>query len=127
MDANSVKTAGDFVRFINTLLAEEEFKGSLEEYLRALWGILSTKHETKPSWALLAHSFKEAYSASVPDFDEGWMVYEHPPKLDNDKKNDFTLINQMLLYQIADLRRMKNAGTLNRSMDELWLGWNSPT
>jgi hypothetical protein len=128
MDANSVKTEGDFVRFIKTLMNEKEFRGSLEEYLRALWATLSTKCDTAPNWSLFAHCFQEAYTAPIADFDESWMQYELPPALDDEAvEDDFGLVKQMLLSQIADLRRMKNAGMLDRDPNILWLGVISPT
>jgi hypothetical protein len=128
MNANSVKTVGDFAGFIRKLLDEVGYEDSLEEYLRALWGILSPKRETEPSWAFFAQCFQDAYTASIIEFDEAWMRYELPPALVDDiAGNDFGLVEEMLLSQIADLRRMRNAGTLDIEPHILWMGVISPT
>jgi hypothetical protein len=128
MNASAVKTSADFVHFIKDLVDREIFIGSLEEYLRALWTILSAKRDIEPSWSFFANCLHEAFFVPASDFDEAWMDYEKPPALNNDTaKNNFACVEKMLLYQIADFQRIKNAKLIENAGQFAFLGISSPT
>jgi hypothetical protein len=131
MNADDVKTAADLSIFLEALVESTAptFRGSLEEYLRALWKLIQEHREDTVSWSLLAHLLADAFITEPATFDEQWFVYTASPRalyqFDEAKEDDYEVIRTMILYQIADLRRMARAGSLDKSATELWLGIDS--
>lgn len=112
---------------------------NLEEYLRALWGEISKNRDAKPAWALFVSIFSKAWTANPLPFDEAWLEITESPisseytedeegdLISGEKMEDFQFLQQQILYQIADLRRMREAGYFERSGMELYMGVTSPT
>ncbi len=124
----TVKDSWDFAYFIRDLVRDEDFKGraDLDAYLRALWGMILKHQETAPSWMLFAYVIEEAFAADPVPFDSTWLDYQNPPDLESDL-SPFEALQQMILFQIADLHRMEAAGTLDLSPEILFNGVDSPT
>jgi len=126
MNTDQVKTQKDFCDFIRAL-ANNASKSdrSLEEYLRALWLLVQKYKNDKLSFALLAQMLADALIAPVAPFDDDWLIYEEPPSelsQNHPIENDFEFLKKMLLYQIADLHRMREEGVLDTPPNILWLG-----
>jgi len=126
----SVKTMSDYAYFIEDLVNEGKvkFEGSLEDYLRALWGLILKHKNISPTWMLLAYLVEEAFYAPPVSFNEDWMVYDKPPDLEADNPNQaFETLQKMILYQIAELHSMGAAGTLDLPGNVLFLGVVGPS
>lgn len=133
-DASAVVTAADYQAFIKALIRRSSPNSTrtLDEYLRALLGLVYQYHDYKVSSSLLAKLWEEAFVAPPLPFDAGWLVNESPrlPGLTEAARilqDDFALMEDLLLYQIADLHRMQQAGQLNQAGHILYMGVKSPT
>jgi hypothetical protein len=103
---------------------------SLEEYLRALWALIEEHKESFVTEELFIQLFTEAFTIQPAPFDENWFTYEAPPEeieYAHGVEDRYKLLQELILYQIADLHRMQEVGLLNKSEFELWLGVDSPT
>lgn len=130
MNAQDVKTYGDFGRFLSELaqFTAATYDHSLEAYLSALWTLVQPHQHTEPSFTLFAELLKAACFQAPPPFDPDWLRYtEYPsPSLTGDHVGDyFAELQQTLLFHIADLHRMAEAGTLDAP--GRWFGIDSPT
>jgi hypothetical protein len=85
--------------------------------------------KTRPSHALFARLLTEALAHEPPPFNEQWLNYVSPPDLSFEDshmvEDDFSYLQHMLLYQIADLHRMGEAGVLTHP--HAYFGLDSPT
>jgi hypothetical protein len=130
MDVSWVKSGHDLCIFVSALLKEQEnaYVGSLEEYLRALWGLIQPHQDSLATFALLAELLRDAFTAEPLPFDENWLMYTHPPSLYCESGefilDDFAILHQMICYQISDLHLMAQAGILNQPF--IHLGVDSP-
>jgi hypothetical protein len=126
MNTDQVKTQKDFCEFIRVLAKNASSSDrSLEEYLRALWLLVQEYKNDKLSFALLAQILADALTAPVAPFDDNWLNYEEPPAelhQGHPVENDFEFLQKMLLYQIADLHRMREEGVLDAPPHILWMG-----
>ena len=105
-----------------------KYAGSLEEYLRGLWRVVEKNRHQTPSAALIEKMLNEAAIVEPTPFDEDWFRYEQPPydqTYQEENDNSFEYLKRTLLFQIADLRRMREAGTLNLSPITLFGGVDS--
>jgi hypothetical protein len=96
---------------------------SLEEYLRALWALAHNwPYDIIPA-EKLAGWFRDAFTAEVPPFDDAWRSIQR----DDEGSNNIgrTAWEQCILFQIADLRRMAEAGMLEN--EYRYFGIESPT
>lgn len=131
MKVSQIQTRGDLKNYISSLTVEYEqtFTGTLEEYLRSLWGLIQMNRESEITFSLLGQLLHDAFVNEPPPFDESWLIFENPPDITLDEKDahytDFSILQQMICYQIADLHRMKQAGILDKPY--LALGADSPT
>lgn len=131
MEISQIQTRGDLREYIFSLTAEFErtFTGTLEEYLRTLWSLIQKHRNSEVTFSLLGRLLHDAFTNESPPFDESWLIYENPPDImldDNDTHDaDFSLLQQMICYQIADLHRMREAGILDKPY--IYLGADSPT
>ena len=128
IDSSRIKTIGDFRRFVLLLadgIAPTTAK-SLEEYLRALWSLVQ-QAQTKPvTYALLGQLLQNAFLTEPLPFYEVWFKYEAPPDLHEDEHSkSFSILQQMICYQIADLHHMAQAGLLENKWR--FYGIDSPT
>jgi hypothetical protein len=132
LDVSGVVTRGDFLNAVSELdntTAETAYTGSLEEYLRALWQLLQSHEQDQPSYALFGQLLAKAFITEPAAFDSTWLAYQSPPEdflLEPYQVADpFAVLRHLLLYQIADLRRMQEAGMLDNP--GVFLGVTSPT
>ncbi len=126
MNANQVINQQDFCDVARELSEQAASSDrSLEEYLRALWLLVQSNRDTQVTYALLAQILAEALVSPIAPFDPDWLSYENWPTELWQKQpiqDDFAFLQSMLLYQIADLRRMKDEGVLDNRPFVLWLG-----
>lgn len=133
LNSKNVKTGADLCAFIEQLvkaIRDEQIKyaGTLEEYLRSLWSLVQAHRDSQPSFSLMADLIARALYTEPAQFDEQWLAYTKPSLPEPpENKGTFEMLNDMLLYQIADLHRMKLTGQLDQSPFVLWLGIDSPT
>lgn len=134
MDVADVRTSGDFFRYVRALsksLRAEQYDKSLEDYLSALWGIVQRCRYQPVTFTLLARVLDEAFDADPLSFDQGWLTYTKPPNLSDEYmerarlEDDFGYLRGMLLFQISDLHRMAEAGTIDHPYR--YFGIQSPT
>lgn len=131
----------DFLQKMNRLQDKNTLKSTnLEEFLRALWGqIINTHKESAPTWELFVTLFEKAWIANPVPFDEAWFkitesavsseytIDEEGDYIPSEEMEDFQFLQHQILYQIADLRRMRDAGYFERDGMELYMGVTSPT
>jgi hypothetical protein len=126
MNIGQIKTQKDFCDFIRVLAKDASSSNrSLEDYLRALWLLVQKHKNDKLSFVLLAQMLNDALTAPVAPFDDDWLNYEKPPSelsQNHPVENDFEFLKKMILYQIADLHRMREEGALDAPPHILWLG-----
>jgi HEAT repeat protein len=95
---------------------------SLEEYLRSLWRIVSQSQVSSPSLEQVAEWLTAAFTIEPPPFDPEWMKrvkdYSSSLQTQDDWEN-------LILFQIADLRRMADAGQLED--EQRYYGIDSPS
>jgi hypothetical protein len=137
-------TPGQFRSFVRALLEEHkpDYRRSLEEYLRSLWVVIGRSQHQPVSHTLLGHMLAEAFVTEPAAFDPAWLQYEQPldwsyedgryvlttfvgeERIIEDHVDEFRLLTHTILFQIADLRRMRGnqLEDKNRSM-----GLVSPT
>src|SRR5579872_628592 len=128
MDITDVKTISDFRRYILFLAHGKAAasKRSLEEYLSALWGCIQQVQAENITFLLLARLLEDAFIVDSLPFDENWLQYDTPPNLHKvSKEKAFSVLRQMICYQIADLHRMDQADLLNNQFR--YYGIDSPT
>src|SRR5919199_5193069 len=83
----------------------------LEEYLRALWRLVQENRPATVSYDWVATALKQSFSVDPVPFDEVWLESTEPPD-ERRVKDDFEFLRGVLLFQIADLRRMAENGQL---------------
>lgn len=136
MEISEVTTLGDFRRYVLFLAkgVATTTTRPLEEYLRALWGILQHAQKDSIPFSQLAEALQRAFVADPLPFDEDWLQYTAPPNfitmppstaLADENNTSFSVFQQMICYQIADLHRMAQAGMLENKFR--YLGVRSPT
>src|SRR5258708_829669 len=121
-------TARQFRNFVLDLIQvyEDTYHYSLEEYLRSLW-ILVAQHQNQPvSYTLIGQMLAEAFVTEPATFDHAWLKYEQPlhfsyrdgryvleeldghtTKITEDNVDELRILQHTILFQIADLHRMK--------------------
>lgn len=131
MSFADVHDSGAFADFVRTLVDDDEFAGTfaLQPYLQALWGLILSHQDDPLSWTLFAWLVEESFAALPIPFDDAWLAYENPPDLTGDAAaaQPFAALQSLILYQIADLQRMRAAGTLDLPGEVLFSGVQSPT
>ena len=103
----------------------------LEEFLRSLWQVINVYKDQKLSAALFVQLLSEAWAGDPGDFDPEWLKIEESAddiEFDTNKQmDDFDYLKGTILYQIADLRRMRDAGYFEMDGNILFMGVQSPT
>lgn len=127
MKIESIKTAHQFAVYIRDVSKKLDYKGNLRQFLSALATLISKHKNSEPSWALLATLIQDAISASLPELTIDTKKHLQPPDLEESqgRVKDFAILQQMINYQIADLQRMADAGTLEN--EYRYFGIDSPT
>jgi hypothetical protein len=123
---DDVVTLKDFCSFVENLAKEsQQSELSLEEYLRAFWLLVQTNQNAKASFTLFANMLSQALTSPIASFDNDWLNYTAPPPeigYSQPVEDGIGFLKKMLLYQIADLHRMKEEGVLDQPPHILWLG-----
>jgi|SRR5260221_2226041 hypothetical protein len=130
MDLEQIATDTDFSAFLRQLsVRAEEYPGSLEEYLCSVLRGVSTHQDEPPTWHLLAHVLAEGLTTPPAPFEPTWLEYTDPPELITQlhpvRVDPFADVQHILRYQIADLHRMAEVGTINDP--QRYYGIDSPT
>ena len=130
MDFEQIATDTDFIMFLRQLAVRADaYPGALEEYLCSVLQGVSTHPEDPPTWHLLAQVLAEGLSTPPAPFEPTWLEYTGPPGLITQLHplllDPFPDVQHILRYQIADLHRMAEVGTLNDPQH--YFGIDSPT
>lgn len=117
-------TTDDLLQALDDInAANADCDRSLEEYLRALLPLVEARGAQPPTYEWLADALRLAFAAEPAPFDPAWLEREQLPR---DGKEDAgpELARDMLLWQIADLRRMRGG-----ALEDKWrcFGVESPT
>ncbi len=122
-DVFNITTHEDFRQYLYRLVSQNiTTTRSLEEYLRALWGLLTSR---QAEFALLGHLLHDAFEAPPLPFAEQWLQYDTPPDLDEEHADGFDVLQHMIYYQIAEIHLMAQAGQVH-GLAAFW-GIDSPT
>lgn len=121
-----ILTVDKFTEFTDMLSEKANGERSLETYLSALWKLLDANRNATPSWELFADLLERAFDEEPSPFNVEWLNYTSPPDIDVNVDQGFQLVQNMVLYQIADLHAMAEAGTLTIDPKFLYLGVDSP-
>jgi hypothetical protein len=112
---DTVVTHSDFTTFIHQLLEPaSRFAGSLEEYLRSVLRVVAPHHAEPPTWRLLAQLFSDAFTTPPLPFNSAWLEHTTMPRWT--RPGQFSDVQAMLCYQIADLHCMAEDGRINDPM-----------
>lgn len=84
----------------------QTWEGDLEKYLRGILQSTETHLNEKPSLKLFLEIIEEAFKGNVADFKEEWMEYKNPPN--EDRMDELQYVKEVIIFQIADLRRIKD-------------------
>jgi len=109
------------VRNLESLLEGKDAR-SLEEYLRALWSLAKDHGQPEIMLPLFLNWIENAFATPAPEFDSSWNKVFPDFEKDWDSYEDW---HSMILFQIADLRRIKNAGQLSDKFR--YFGLQSPS
>jgi len=153
-----IVTASGFREVILSLISRQEpvYKGSLEDFLRALLVSLAKYESKSPSYSLFALILEEAFQDNPRTFNDDWLQYTEPPPnrvgqdiLQAKSKaygfhlpiaettakglSDFECLHRTTLFQIAELRRFAEKKPeeygkyAEYAMNYKYLGLESPT
>ncbi|GIK63598.1 MAG: hypothetical protein BroJett018_13920 [Chloroflexota bacterium] len=123
-----IQNDAQFMEFVLELSHNTDYNKSLELYLSALWKLLDEKRNSPPTWELFATLIEKAYIEEAPPFDPAWLDFSVSPDSDRIfKETDFAIVQDLILFQIADLHRMSEAGTLSIPVMFLYTGVESPS
>jgi hypothetical protein len=117
-------TNREFYLFVRNLKEtyENAPNRSLEAYLSALWKLVTADPPETPTLEQFVHWLEAAFHAEAPPFDPRWLDIEI------DYGQNFITYDDcinLLLFQIADLHRMKEAGVFEN--EYRYFGVQSPT
>jgi hypothetical protein len=100
---------------------EKQSMPSLEKYLSALWSVVSQEQDAPLTAEKFVEWLEKAFVTPAPDFNPDWLQR----KSYNEESSDFQGWEDLIVFQIADLRRMDEAGALQ---DEYrYYGIDSPS
>src|SRR5689334_11090909 len=124
---DAIRTESEFSQYLKDLTATR-YDLTLEHYLCALYGLILREQQALVTWQLLARLLTNALAAYPVPFDERWLTdFSVPPSVWDSQltTSGYEQVQQMLLYQIADLHRM----SMNGSLDDphRYFGIDSPT
>lgn len=101
----------------------QTWEGDLEKYLRGILQSIETHLNEKPSLKLFLEIIEEAFKDKTVEFKKEWMEYKNPPE-EEKVMDEFQYVKEVILFQIADLRRIKEEEVDNEFK---YLGISSPT
>jgi hypothetical protein len=122
-----IRTGREFQAHIKDLVENEAYfyQHSMESYLRSLWRLVNKHRGERVTYDLIARLLKEAFSQEPLPFDETWFNYEYPPYGVDDTRlieDDFHFLQELILYQIAELNRMQTDAVPDEPPEFPWLG-----
>lgn len=121
----------EFTEQVDKLQDQVRTASNLEEFLRAMWDSILKHKDSKPTWELFLQIISQAWANKPLDFDELWLSIDKSSDSVESKSgtqlDDFDYLKGTILYQIADLRRMRDAGYYEKDPIELFFGVQSPT
>lgn len=130
-DGVQVVKFSEFAKKINEITVNQPTPHSLEEFLRALWRIILIEKDKQPSWELFHQIISAGWTGEPMDFEETWLsITKNADFIESDTNStldDFDYLKATILFQIADLRRMENAGYWKRDPWSMIDGVASPT
>ena len=100
---------------------------TLEVYLRSLWKLLNERRNEGPSLRVFIEMLELSFTSAPAEFMEEWMSYENPADYSEmiySEDETFKFLKDTILFQIADLRRMKGKQLDNEFKE---MGITSPT
>lgn len=115
-------TNRDFYLLVESF--EDRFKSPppLELYLRSLWWVVSQEQHMPLTAELVATWLEQAFTQEPPPFDPQWDECQPPETAES---ATFATWEALILFQIADLRRMAEAGMLKN--EYRYFGITSPS
>ncbi len=130
LEPGQIVSDSDFVTFLRQLAdAAASYRGSLEEYLRGVLRAVNAHERDEPTTRLIAQILADGLTLSPLPFDSAWLEYMNPPDLitksEWDETRPLEAVLHMLRYQIADLHRMAEDGSLENKYR--YFGMTSPT
>jgi hypothetical protein len=121
----------EFVASIDAIMEKPHQWNNLEEFLRGMWGAALNNRDVKPTWELFVQIISDAWTNQPLHFDETWLeIKESADDIETKTEinlGDFDYLRGTILYQIADLRRMRIEGYFERDSVTLFWGVQSPT
>ena len=117
----------ELIKSVNELVESVEGTdpGTLEEYLRSLWGLISKHDGPEPTNGVIARLLADALNAGPAPFNDAWLAVSEPADRAMMKANPFDGVRRTLVFQLADMRRMQAADLLDP--EKMHLGVTSPT
>lgn len=113
------------------------YEHDLSHYLRSLLPLLSTVERMPATFDLFHRLLLVAFHAEPVPFDPGWLdvmsddglLYDEHGELleDSVELQGFAAAYQAVVFHIADYHRLKAAGILDQSAQDLFFGVRSPT
>jgi hypothetical protein len=109
-----IKSIYDFEKSVTELIKrnEDNYKSTLEEYLRSILFQLDLKKYSKCSFDFIYEILEKAFQSDKAEFNQEWLEYDKPVDMDSNE-DGYSCLIKTVFFQIADLRRMKDSGQLN--------------
>lgn len=121
----------EFIEKINSLTKQTDSATDLEYFLRSLWKAILKYQDQEPSFELFQQIISESWTGEPIDFDKSWFAIKENANMieikTSTRMDDFEYLRGTILYQIADLRRMRDAGYFEMDGNILFMGVQSPT
>ena len=119
-------TFQELIDSVNELVESVEGSdpGTLEEYLRSLWGLIGKHEGEDPSNELIARLLADAFNTGPAPFNDAWLAVSEPADKAMMKLNPFDGVRRTIVFQLADIRRMRDADVLDP--EKMHLGVTSP-
>lgn len=121
----------DFAEKVDAIRDAPRQPANLEEFLCGMWGSILKNKDKKPTWEMFLQIISDAWTGTPMEFDDSWMeIKKSADSVEIEtgtELDDFEYLQGTILYQIADLNRMRDAGYYEKDPTELFFGVSSPT
>lgn len=121
----------EFIERINKIQTQKRIPSNLEAFLCGMWASSLKYHDLEPSWELFLQIISDGWTTTGMNFDTSWLSIVKSSDLieieTNTRMDDFDYLKGTILYQIADLHRMRDAGYYEKDPMLLYFGLESPT
>ena len=121
----------EFNHSINAIFEKSHKWNNLEDFLRSMWGEILKNQDNPITWAILIDIISDAWTNEPLEFDEKWLdIIQSADDIEIERDvtlPDFEYLRGTILFQIADLRRMRDAGYFELDGNILFMGKQSPT